>query len=86
MPGSKENDKVIMNIASQELPGPNATYPLLALAAEDAVRMLKKAGINSMAIPQIGCGIGGLEWEKVEQILLALEKDYDFEFEVWIHG
>lgn len=78
-----ENGKTIANIASQHLPGPDADYTLLANAVEEAIIECKYWGINTMALPQIGCGIGGLEWEKVEKILLALEKDYDFEFEVW---
>lgn len=86
LPGVKEDGKFIINIASQELPGANATYAYLAQGVEAAVIMLKATGRDSMALPQIGCGIGGLEWYKVEQILIALEKDYDFEFEVWIYA
>ena len=83
IPGNIENDKVIFNIASQELPGKDASYAWLAKAVELAVQTCKSCGIHSMAIPRIGCGIGGLEWEKVKKILVALENDYSFEFEVW---
>lgn len=86
LPGPKENDKFIMNIASQHLPGSNAKLSWLATAVEYAIDILQKSDRNTMAIPQIGCGIGGLEWEAVKQILVALEKDYDFEFEVWTLG
>lgn len=83
IPGNPENGKVIFNIASQELPGKDASYSWLAQAVEFAVQTCKSCDVHSMAMPQIGCGIGGLEWEKVEKILLALENDYCFEFEVW---
>ena len=84
MPGPKENGKIIMNIASQKLPGADAKLSWLATAVECAIDICQNSfNIHSMAIPQIGCGIGGLEWPDVEKILLALESDYKFEFEVW---
>ena len=85
-PGPHENGKVIMNIASQMNPGPNATYTLLERSMVFAVGLLRSAGIKSMAIPQIGCGIGGLEWDSVKSILDYIEDKYDFEFEVWIYA
>ena len=85
MPGPLENGHVIMNIASQEQPGPNATYLLLENSLVWAASLLHSVGIKSMAIPQIGCGIGGLDWDEVLPIPEHIEEKYDFEFEVWIY-
>jgi O-acetyl-ADP-ribose deacetylase (regulator of RNase III) len=79
-----EGGLFIFNIASQAQPGANATYPFLFSAAYDAAQQAVALGINRLAIPLIGCGIGGLEWKHAEKILLAVEGIFvDFEFEVW---
>jgi O-acetyl-ADP-ribose deacetylase (regulator of RNase III) len=81
----KEGDLFIANIASQNQPGANAKYDLLLHAAVDAALQLTDLyGINRLAIPLIGCGIGGLEWDGVEVILKGVELIVPgFEFEVW---
>jgi O-acetyl-ADP-ribose deacetylase (regulator of RNase III) len=34
---------------------------------KDLVRVVRKHGIQSIALPPLGCGNGGLEWSKVRQ-------------------
>lgn len=84
------NDRqaVVVNFASQNLPGPDARYTWLfsavanwAEAASDPKRLTRNGGI--IAIPEIGCGIGGLKWDNVEAILKCIETMYPVEFEVW---
>lgn len=78
-----------VNLASQDEPGANAHYHLLfsalqnfAAAASHPERLRMYGGI--VAIPEIGCGIGGLEWHRVKYILECIEKMYpSIEFEVW---
>jgi O-acetyl-ADP-ribose deacetylase (regulator of RNase III) len=33
--------------------------------------------LTSIAIPKIGCGLGGLEWEDVEVLVVGLLEDYE---------
>lgn len=76
--------KVIVNMATQLEPGPNAELRLIKLAAANAATSLKwYRGVEEMAIPKIGCGIGGLDWHDVLPLLLDVEDEYEFEFEVW---
>ena len=78
-----------LNLASQDEPGANARYGYLfsslaafAAAATNPARLHMYGGI--VAIPEIGCGIGGLEWAKVKEILLCIERMWpEIEFEVW---
>lgn len=79
-----------VNLASQEQPGANARYDLLfsslvnfSIAATERERLRRYGGI--VAIPEIGCGIGGLEWYRVKHILKCIEKMFpaQIEFEVW---
>lgn len=79
----------VVNFASQAKPGPDAQYPWLFsslyLFATQASRVdrIAKAG-NVIAIPEIGCGIGGLKWKKVKNIIKCVESVVpDIEFEVW---
>lgn len=82
------DERVIVNIASQEVPGADARYAWLAAGVARAVQDLANIGINKMAIPRIGAGIGGLDWEAVKIILLLIEAMFEnsgvhFEFVVY---
>jgi O-acetyl-ADP-ribose deacetylase (regulator of RNase III) len=84
-----ENGKVIVNFATQDMPGPDATYDAVFCSlyrfAEVASnpKKLAKYG-NVVAIPEIGCGIGGLEWPIVKMLIEAVEEIHpDIVFEVW---
>jgi O-acetyl-ADP-ribose deacetylase (regulator of RNase III) len=80
------DDHLIVNIASQANPGPDARLDWLENAVRNAVFELKEMwGVDKMAIPQIGCGIGGLDWADVEGILEEIELSMGFEFEVWVY-
>lgn len=81
--------RIVVNFASQEQPGPDASYEWVlnsfldfAKKASSPYRLRVHGG--RIAIPEIGCGIGGLEWPIVELIIEAIEAAYpDIEFEVW---
>lgn len=84
-----ENGKVIVNFSTQEKPGPDATYEavfssLFKFSKQAAhPKKIEKNG-NIIAIPEIGCGIGGLEWPVVELIIEAVEAAVpEIEYEVW---
>lgn len=78
-----------VNLASQDEPGANARYNYLFSAvqtfaheASHPARLHMYGGI--VAIPEIGCGIGGLEWDRVKYMLICIEKMYpNIEFEAW---
>jgi O-acetyl-ADP-ribose deacetylase (regulator of RNase III) len=79
-----EDNLHIANIASQEKPGKDARYDWTFHGLLDAALQLDIRDINTLAIPLIGCGIGGLEWEGVEYLVRAVEVIVPgFEFEVW---
>lgn len=80
-----EKDKYILNLASQNKPGRDASYEWLFSSALAAVRGAVNIGIDRIAVPEIGSHIGGLEWDKVAQVLLTTEilVDTKVEWEVW---
>lgn len=83
---------LITNFASQNKPGADADYKWLfsslwswAEQASEPNRLRLYGGI--IAVPEIGCGIGGLEWDKVKRIYRVIEDTHpDIEFEVWHYG
>jgi len=41
--------------------------------------------LDSIAIPQLGCGCGGLDWKDVEPLYQKHLGGLDCDVEVWIH-
>ena len=81
-PWKMEDGTVIYNIASQDLPGANATYSALGLGLYKVARHALKNGINNIGIPRIGCGIGGLEWDKVRYLITEIAAETNFQIVV----
>lgn len=75
--------RVIANIASQENPGSDARYEWLVAGVTDAILSLKFMGVNDISLPKIGCGIGGLDWEAVRQILKLIADQHQFRIIVY---
>lgn len=75
-PGSNLPYSYIANIFSQKAPGANATVELLIDGLKDAYAALwgeQEVEEPHLAIPLIGCGIGGLDWDRdVHPALIAL--------------
>lgn len=72
----------VFNMMTQIWPGADARLELIKAAAANAVSKAIAYDITTIAVPQIGCGIGGLTWDQVEPVLAASERD-GFEWEVW---
>lgn len=73
----------VINIASQEHPGPDASYVWLEQGVEAALKFCTERHLESLALPQIGCGIGGLSWETAREVLERVQLKYDVTLEVW---
>lgn len=78
----------IANISSQEKPGRYARYAWLTLGAYQTYLEMIKAGKEdwTIAFPQIGCGIGGLDWNIVKGILTDLGEGFGIKTELWTYG
>lgn len=78
----KDNDKVIADLFIQDLPGPHADMKAL----QTCVRRLRRAaesGNLNVALPRLGSGIGGLQWEDVEKVLHAELDESFITAEIW---
>lgn len=82
-----ETGLTIVNLYTQVFPGPNAEYRLLVssmarfIMENDSVLNDQDNYFESIALPRIGCGIGGLDWNIVKPILQGFSKFIDIE--VW---
>lgn len=74
---------VIFNMATQDLPGPNADLEAVYESAMSTLAIAKDLGIAEVAIPKIGAGIGGLVWEEVEEKLRLAESVNDSKFVIY---
>lgn len=74
-------EPVIYNLATQDLPGPRARIEWVAFALANMATDMRARGITRVAMPRIGCGIGGLTWDQVEPFVNALADIVDVE--VW---
>lgn len=63
------------NLATQFQPGANASLVGIRLAVTKAMSHAKNNHIKYIAIPRIGCGIGGLQWTEVGRDLDKITKD-----------
>ena len=81
----EDPDLFIFNLASQQRPGKDARLEWLEQSVEKAVSYAKENGFFGFALPRIGAGIGGLDWES--EVRPALEVIADREdtltIELW---
>lgn len=83
-PFRNSDGRYVINIASQEYPGPDATYEWLDSGMANALAYCSQRGLKSLAVPRIGCGIGGLEWDTVRDLMQQCANSYaDVDLEVW---
>lgn len=73
----------IYNIASQQKPGPDARLSWLSTGVCRALFHALDNNVPSIALPQIGCGIGGLRWPDVHEILSGMAELTTVDIEVW---
>lgn len=79
-----EGGKWIANLSTQVELGADADYDRLRAALHQLCSRVEQfRGRAPIAIPEIGCGIGGLEWDEVQCHLDDFEHMYAVEFEAW---
>ncbi|MDQ2740210.1 MAG: macro domain-containing protein [Actinomycetota bacterium] len=83
-PAETPGGPLLVNLATQDRPGPNAKLDWVRHSARDAVQQLTALGVQTLALPRIGCGIGGLDFDDVLTAIEAALNDYpSFTIEVW---
>lgn len=88
VPGSVLTDPngppVVYNIASQDLPGAHARLEWLEEGLRTALSDAHSRGLDRVALPLIGCGIGGLDEADVVPLMQQVESEYpSVQIELW---
>lgn len=76
-------EKVVCNLFSQKTYGRTGIHADLKAIENGLRRIINDLEPALIAIPKIGCGLGGLDWSDVRVILEELEKEYSIIFEVY---
>jgi O-acetyl-ADP-ribose deacetylase (regulator of RNase III) len=74
----REPDVIVFNVATQRGfgRGVQATLPAILDGLIMTRRLTKAIGIRSIAMPRIGCGLGGLSWADVRPIVVDVFKNW----------
>ena len=60
---------MVFNLGTQPKPGKHATLRAIEDSLKSMRVMADQIGIKSIAIPKIGCNLGGLQWELVQEVV-----------------
>lgn len=64
-----EGEKIIINFPTKTEWYLKSKYEYVEEGLKELVEVIKKYDIKSIAIPPLGCGNGGLKWEKVKALI-----------------
>ena len=62
----KDKDKWIFNVATKDHWLQDSQYEWIETGLNNIVIEAKKLGVDSIAVPGLGCGLGNLSWNKVK--------------------
>jgi hypothetical protein len=79
----REGGKVILNVATKDHWKDASQYDWVQTCLDNLAKEID-GGVTSIAIPPLGCGLGGLEWNVVRGMILELAaKHPETEFEIY---
>lgn len=78
-----DGKRIIANLATQELPGPNASFDGIALSFQKLFKECLSKGYDIVATPRIGCGIGGLNWTDVKPLIQKISDQFGIKVVVY---
>lgn len=66
--------RMVWNLGTQVEPGANATLWGIMLSFGNMFEQMVEWDVSRVAIPRIGCGIGGLKWDQVAATIEQVQK------------
>lgn len=64
-----EKGKLIVNFPTKNRWRENSRMEYIQLGLNELRRLIREKGIQSVAVPPLGCGNGGLDWEQVRPVI-----------------
>lgn len=68
--GSTFNPKYIINFPTKNKWKENSRIEYIKEGLLDLKRVISKLNIDSIAVPPLGCGLGGLKWDEVKPLII----------------
>ena len=81
---SRQQDKKVLLFPTKDHWKDPSKYEYIDSGLTYFAKNYKALKIRSCAFPRIGCGLGGLDWEKVKALLEKHLGDLDIEIEVYV--
>lgn len=69
----------VFNLVTKDRVYHKPTYDTLIKTLEDMKEQCENLDIDKIAMPRIGCGLDGLSWDTVEEIIMEVFEDTDME-------
>lgn len=66
----KEKDRIIINLPTKNHWKDNSKLDYISNSVDAMSKVIQEKKITSVALPALGCGLGGLEWKNVKEILI----------------
>ena len=79
----KESNKTIINFPTKQHWRNDSKIEYIKEGLEDLVKVLQSLNIESVAMPAIGCGNGGLSWDIVKKTIKEYLSDVDMSIVVY---
>lgn len=79
----KESNKLIINFPTKEHWRNDSKLEYIEEGLKDLVKVLQSLNIESIAMPAIGCGSGGLNWNRVKKTIEKYLTDVDMNIVVY---
>jgi len=81
----KEYDKYIFNFPTKKHWKDPSKLEYIELGLIDLAEHIFQFDINSVAIPALGCGLGGLDWNDVRPLIEKFEKKLNINVDIEIY-
>lgn len=75
--------KYVFNLMTQDTLG-KASLSYIEKSITVAIDMAKEKGYDEFAIPQLGCGLGKLNWSEVRKVIKRIAEEKSFRVIVYI--
>jgi hypothetical protein len=69
----------VLNLITKRKSSGKPHYISLESSLKDCLKICEKEKIKKLAMPKIGCGLDGLQWGKVREMIKEIFKDSDIE-------
>jgi O-acetyl-ADP-ribose deacetylase (regulator of RNase III) len=83
---TREDGFVILNFPTKNKWRNKSTYSMIEKGLNDLVEKIPELDVNSIAIPPLGCGNGGLDWVKVKKLIIDAISPFEESIDFFIYS